>query len=90
MVRQHHQLNGHEFEQTLEDSGRQKSLACCSPWDCRVKYNVTFQDIELQVGDFFLYSSTSTVLFCCLLTSIISDEKPIFSIHVFPYVIFYT
>ena len=25
-------LHGHEFEQTLGDSGGQKSLACCSPW----------------------------------------------------------
>ena len=32
MVRQHHQLNAHEFEQTLGDSGRQRSLARCSPW----------------------------------------------------------
>ena len=31
MVRYHHQLNGHEFEQTLQDR-RQRSLACCSPW----------------------------------------------------------
>ena len=30
-VRQHHRLNGHEFEQTLGDSGEQKSLAICSP-----------------------------------------------------------
>ena len=28
----HHQLNGHEFEQTLEDSGGQGSLAYFSPW----------------------------------------------------------
>ena len=28
----HHQLNGHEFERTLGDSGGQKRLACCSPW----------------------------------------------------------
>ena len=28
----HHQLNGHEFEQTLEHSGAQRSLVCCSPW----------------------------------------------------------
>ena len=28
----HHQLNGHEFEQTPGDSERQESLACCSPW----------------------------------------------------------
>ena len=32
MVGQHHQLNGHEMEQTPEDSERQESLACCSPW----------------------------------------------------------
>ena len=32
MVRQHHWLNGHEFEQIPGDSGEQRSLACCSPW----------------------------------------------------------
>ena len=30
-----HQLNGHEFEQTLGDSEGQGSLVCCSPWDCK-------------------------------------------------------
>ena len=30
MVRQHHRLNGHEFEQTLGGSGGQGSLACGS------------------------------------------------------------
>ena len=33
MEREHHWLNGHEFEQILEDSGGEKSLLCCSPWD---------------------------------------------------------
>ena len=32
MVRWHHRLSGHEFEQTLRDSERQESLVCCSPW----------------------------------------------------------
>ena len=32
MVGWHHWLNGHESEQTLGDSGGQKSLMCCSPW----------------------------------------------------------
>ena len=32
MVGWHHQFNGREFEQTLEDSNGQGSLACCSPW----------------------------------------------------------
>ena len=31
----HHQLNGHEFEQTLEDGEGQGSLVCCSPWGHR-------------------------------------------------------
>ena len=33
MVRWHHQINGHEFDQTPEDSEGQGSLVCCSPWD---------------------------------------------------------
>ena len=32
MVRQHHQLSGHESEQTPVDSGGQRSLACYCPW----------------------------------------------------------
>ena len=31
MVGWHHQLNGHDFKQTAENSGGQGSLACCSP-----------------------------------------------------------
>ena len=34
------QLNGHEFEQTLGDSGGQRSLACCSPWGHRVGHGL--------------------------------------------------
>ena len=33
MVRWHHRLNGHEFEQAPGDGEGQGSLACCSPWD---------------------------------------------------------
>ena len=31
MVGWHHQLNGHEFDQTPGDSEGQGSLVCCSP-----------------------------------------------------------
>ena len=34
MVGWHHQLNGHESEQTPGDSEGQESLACCRPWGC--------------------------------------------------------
>ena len=32
MVGQHHQFNGHEFEQASGDGGRYRSLGCCCPW----------------------------------------------------------
>ena len=32
MVGWHHQLYGHEFEQTLGIGEGQGSLVCCSPW----------------------------------------------------------
>ena len=35
MVEWRHQRNGHEFEQTLEDSEGQRGLVCCSPWGCK-------------------------------------------------------
>ena len=35
MIRKHRRLIGHEFEQTLGDSGGQRSLECCSPWGGR-------------------------------------------------------
>ena len=35
MIGWHHQLNGHEFDQTPEDTEGQGSLACCSPWGCK-------------------------------------------------------
>ena len=35
MVRWHHLFNGHEFEQTQEDSEGQGSLACYIPGGCK-------------------------------------------------------
>ena len=35
MIRWHHRLNGHEFEQTPGDSEGQGSLTCYSPWGCK-------------------------------------------------------
>ena len=35
MVGQHHDLNGHEYEQALGDGEVQGSLACCSPQSCK-------------------------------------------------------
>ena len=32
MIKWHHQINGHEFEQTPGDGKGQGSLVCYSPW----------------------------------------------------------
>ena len=39
MVGWHHWLNGHEFEWTLAVGNGQGSLACWSPWGCRVRHD---------------------------------------------------
>ena len=39
MVGWHHQLDGHEFEQTSGVGDEQGSLACCSPWGCKVRHD---------------------------------------------------
>ena len=41
MVGWHHQLNGHEFEQTLGDSEGLGSLACCSPWGSKSRMQLS-------------------------------------------------
>ena len=43
IVEWHHQLNGHESEQTPRDSEAQWSLACCSSWGHRESDIVTEQ-----------------------------------------------
>ena len=35
-----HGLNGLEFEQTPGGSEEQGSLACCSPWGCRIGHDL--------------------------------------------------
>ena len=35
MVRWHHQVDGHEFEQDPGVRDGQGSLVCCSPWDLK-------------------------------------------------------
>ena len=50
MVVWHHQLNGHEFEQTVGYGEGQGSLVCCSPWGHRVGHNwVTEQQQQYQM-----------------------------------------
>ena len=44
MVGWHHQLNGHEFEETLGVGDRQGGLACYNPW--RLKESDTTEGLN--------------------------------------------
>ena len=58
MVAWHHWLNGHEFEQTPEDSEGQGSLASCSPQCCRNGYDLATDQRQLcKTGGQFLKNS---------------------------------
>ena len=35
MIGWHHQLSGHEIEQTPGDGEGQGGLTCCTPWGCQ-------------------------------------------------------
>ena len=50
MVGWHHQLHGHEFEQTLGDGEGQGSLACCSPWCRRVGHDWVTEQQPKSLG----------------------------------------
>ena len=56
MVGWHHQLNGHEFEQTLGDSEGQGRWASYSPWSYK-ELDVTQRlSNSNNEGDFFFFS----------------------------------
>ena len=55
MVRQYHQLNGHEFEQTLGDSEGQGKLAYCSPWVAESDMTANEQQTTTRVVLFLVF-----------------------------------
>ena len=48
MVGWHHQLNGRELKQTPGDGEGQGSLACCSPWGRRVRYDLATKQQQVS------------------------------------------
>ena len=60
----HHQLNGHESEQTPEASEGQGSLLCCSSWGDRVRHDLATEQWLLYCSS--LESACSSVFKICL------------------------
>ena len=78
LVGWHHQLNGHEFEQTLGDDEGQGSLACCSPWcrkesDTTEQFNISNNKGGLTIKFIFYYKT-------CLLITNNFNGVPVFEV----------
>ena len=58
----HHQLNGHEFEQAPGVRDGQGSLACCSPWSCRIRRDsaIELNSTIYQRGDCLIFGQIGT------------------------------
>ena len=68
MVGWHHQLNGHEFEQTAGDSEGQGSLVCCSPLGLqRVRLNLEVDQQNVQ--------NHSVNVYMCMCACVFVREK---------------
>ena len=48
MVGWHHQLNGHEFEQTPGKSEGQGSRSCCSPQGYKVRHDLATKEQQIS------------------------------------------
>ena len=48
MVGWHHQLNGHEFEQSPGDSEGKRSLVHCNPWGHRVGHSLATEQRQIK------------------------------------------
>ena len=66
MVGWHHQLNGHEFEQTLGVGKEKGGLVCCSPWGCK-GLDVTEQLNWTENGYFNKFETSLPLVPFCLL-----------------------
>ena len=63
MVRWHHRLSGHAFEQTPGDSEGQGSLACCSPWDCK-ELDITYRLNSKREVEVWSSATTQSLALC--------------------------
>ena len=86
-VRQHHQLNRHEFEQSLGDSERQGSLAYCSPWGCKesnmtqlLKNNILESAWCCQCPDMSHFNNDPSCYYCFMVLLIpVMYQVPVYS-----------
>ena len=71
MIGWHDQLNGHEFELTLGDGERQRSLACCNTWGCKES-----DTTELLNNNNKRMKRQAINWRVCISSSVISDSLP--------------
>ena len=70
-----HCLSGHEFEQTPGNGEGQGSLACCSPWGCRVRYNLGLNNDNFYLDMLFFLQLVYMLIILKLLVCLIILRK---------------
>ena len=76
MVGWHHQLNGHEFEQTPGDNEGQGSLVCCGPRGHRIGHNLMTEHKGSQVAQ-WLKKKKRKKLACQMQVQLLGQEEPL-------------
>ena len=71
----HHPLKEHGFEQTLEDSEGQRSLACCNSWDHKESDTTWQLNNNKYSGQYFATLHVITFIRTLLLSHSIHGEK---------------
>ena len=85
MVGCHHQLNGHEFEQSLGNGEGQRSLVCCSSWVTKSRTQLS----DWTAATIMLHSLYLT-FFVFVIFIHFNNDKYLWNICVFHSVLFYS
>ena len=89
MVGWHHQLSGHEFEQTQGDSEGQGSLVCCSPWVCKEsENNLLTKQQQMLFTPTILTLKKFCSYFPVLSQPFIMEAVSSFHLECFPYIVY--
>ena len=85
----HHQLNAHEFEQTLGDGEGQGSLVCCSPWGHKESDTSDCKQQQSICHNLFIRSCIRGSLACFYVLAVVNSVVMIVRVQIyFRYAVF--
>ena len=86
IVRWHHQLYGHEFQQTLGVGDGQGRLVCCSPWGCKesdMTEWLNWTELGQKLGPWLLQDFVELSFNCIACYFIIYNSERVFFLSIY-------